>query len=45
MIDKTIAVFGAVSIGWMRAREMVAAWPGTVLVLAAAAVLAAGWWL
>lgn len=45
MIDKTIALFGVLSIGWMRTREVVAAWPGTTLVLAGAAVFVAGWWL
>lgn len=45
MIDKVIAAIGAASVSWLRAREAVAARPGTFIVAAVAAVLAAGWWL
>jgi hypothetical protein len=45
MLDKTIAAVGAVSIGWLRARERVAAHPRTFIALAVVAVVAAGGWL
>jgi hypothetical protein len=45
MIDKFIAAFGAASDCWSRARETVAAHPGTTIVLATIAVVAAGCWL
>jgi hypothetical protein len=45
MLDKTIAAVGAVSTGWLRARQLVAKHPGAFIVSAAVAVAAAGGWL